>query len=81
VIASRTGPLPEIVGPAGIVVEPRDPGRMAMALRAMWLDGPVAHQVRRTAQQRSATASRSWADVARDTRRAYQAAALDDAVG
>jgi glycosyltransferase involved in cell wall biosynthesis len=81
VIASRTGPLPEIVGPAGIVVEPRDPGRMAMALRAMWLDGPVAHQVRRTAQQRAATASRSWADVARDTRRAYEAAALDDAVG
>jgi glycosyltransferase involved in cell wall biosynthesis len=81
VIASRTGPLPEIVGPAGIVVEPRDPARMAMALRTMWVDGPVANQVRRAARQRATGAGRSWADVADETRRAYRAAVLDNAVG
>jgi glycosyltransferase involved in cell wall biosynthesis len=77
VIASRTGPLPEIVGPAGIIVEPRDPGRMAMALRALWDGGPVADQVRRTAQVRAAGGRRRWADVARETRAVWAAAAAD----
>jgi glycosyltransferase involved in cell wall biosynthesis len=81
VIASRTGPLPEIVGSAGIVVEPRDPARMAMALRAMWLDNPVAAQVRRAARQRAAVPGRSWADVALETRSTYESAVGDNAVG
>jgi glycosyltransferase involved in cell wall biosynthesis len=71
VIASRTGPLPEIVGPAGIIVEPRDAGRMAMALHALWSGGPVARQVTRAAQQRAGGVRRRWSDVAADTRRAY----------
>ena len=32
------GPLPELVGAAGLLVEPRDPNRLAVALRAAWLD-------------------------------------------
>jgi glycosyltransferase involved in cell wall biosynthesis len=71
VIASRTGPLPEIVGPAGIVVEPGDPGRMAMALRAIWEDGAVAEQVRRAARARAAGERRRWRHVARDLRRVW----------
>ena len=71
VIASRTGALPEIVGPAGIIVEPRDPGRLAAALAALWSGGPVAAQVTRAAQARAAGPRRRWSDVARETRMAY----------
>ncbi|MEJ7748285.1 MAG: glycosyltransferase, partial [Candidatus Limnocylindrales bacterium] len=38
VIASAVGALPEVIGAAGLLVEPRDPARLAAALRAMWLD-------------------------------------------
>ena len=41
VVASRVGPLPELVGKAGIVVEARDPDRLAAALRVMWADERV----------------------------------------
>jgi glycosyltransferase involved in cell wall biosynthesis len=89
VIASRTGALPEIVGPAGIIVEPRDPGRLAAALATIWSGGPVATQVTRAAQARAAGPRRRWADVARDTRMAYASAVqgtpgidgADDALG
>ena len=74
VIASRTGALPEIVGPAGIIVEPRDPGRLAAALATLWSGGPVATQVTRAARARAAGPRRRWADVARDTRMAYASA-------
>ena len=53
VICSRTGPLPEVVGSAGIIVEPHDEDRMATAIAALWSDGPVARQVRRAAQARA----------------------------
>ena len=74
VICSRTGPLPEIVGTAGIVVEPRDPARLATALRALWDGGAVAKQVTRAARARAAAPRRTWIDVALDTRRVYAAA-------
>ena len=73
VVASRVGPLPELVGPAGIIVEPRDPARLAAALRAAW-SGHIHDQLRRVARQRSLTGRRTWADVARDTREVYAAA-------
>jgi glycosyltransferase involved in cell wall biosynthesis len=74
VIASRAGALPETVGPAGIIVEPGDPARLANALAAMWTGGTVAQQVARSAQ-RAATTRRTWADVCRETREAWTAAA------
>jgi glycosyltransferase involved in cell wall biosynthesis len=74
VICSRTGPLPEIVGTAGIVVEPRDPARLATALRALWDGGAVAKQVTRAARARAAGPRRTWLDVALETRRVYAAA-------
>lgn len=75
VIASATGALSETVGSAGIVVEPRDPRRMAAALEAMWAAGPLATQLRAHAEQRAATGQRTWDDVALETRRAYSEAA------
>ncbi|MEA2623231.1 MAG: hypothetical protein QOH61_2141 [Chloroflexota bacterium] len=74
-ICSRVGALPEIVGTAGIVVEPRDPARLATAIRALWEDGAVAKQVTRAAAARAAAPRRTWADVAEETRRVYAAAA------
>lgn len=75
VIASRVGALPEIVGKAGIVVEPKDPRRLATAIRALWEDGAVGRQVTRAAVARAGGPRRTWADVAEETRHVYAAAA------
>jgi glycosyltransferase involved in cell wall biosynthesis len=71
VICSRAGALPEIVGNAGIVVEPRDPARLAAAMSALWAEGALADQLHRQAARRADRPQRSWLDVARETREAY----------
>ena len=54
VICSRVGALPEAVGPAGIVVEPRDPARLASAIRVLWEGDSVARQVTGAASEAGA---------------------------
>jgi glycosyltransferase involved in cell wall biosynthesis len=71
VIASSVGPLPELVGPAGLLVEPRDPTRLAAALAAIWADDDVHDRVAATARERAETDTRTWADVADETRALY----------
>jgi glycosyltransferase involved in cell wall biosynthesis len=71
VIASAVGPLPELVGPAGLLVEPRDPDRMATALRTMWVDDSVHGRLVAMARDRARAERRTWADVADETRRIY----------
>lgn len=71
VIASAVGALPEVVGPAGLLVEPRDPARLAAALRTMWLDDEAHRRLVRAAHDRGVANARTWADVARDTRAVY----------
>jgi glycosyltransferase involved in cell wall biosynthesis len=71
VICARSGALPDVVGSAGIVVEPREPARLAAAIEALWSGGAVARQVRRAAQRRTTHDTRTWADVARETRAVY----------
>ena len=71
VVASAIGPLPEIVGPAGILVEPRDPARLATALSAAWADERVHGRLARATRERASASSRTWADVARETRAIY----------
>lgn len=73
VIGTRVGAIPETIGPAGIIVEPRDPARLATAIRAVWDGGAVARQVTRRARQRAAGPQRTWADVAHETRAVYAA--------
>ena len=73
VIASNVGALPEVVGRAGILVEPGDPARLAVALRAAWGDQLYPTLVAATTER--ARAHRTWADVARDTRQVWAAAA------
>jgi glycosyltransferase involved in cell wall biosynthesis len=78
VVCSRASSLPETVGSAGIVVEPRDPARMAAAIEAMWAGGSLAQQLRRQARRRADTNRRTWADVAAETRTVYAAAGANE---
>ena len=71
VIASAVGPIPELVGPAGMLVGVRDPDRLAVALTAMWSDDGVHGSIAAIARERAATDTRTWADVARETRDVY----------
>ena len=71
VVASAVGALPEIVGTAGVLVPPGDVDRLAVALRALWTEDTLHARLRTTALGRAGTASRSWADVATETRRIY----------
>lgn len=75
IVTSRAGALPEAVGSAGIVVEPRDPNRLAAAIEAVWDTGALAEQLRRQAQRRADSSTRTWSLVARETREVYAAAA------
>ncbi len=70
VVASGVGALPEAVGRAGILVEPRDPARLAEALHTAWADDRVRRRLVDAARERGA-AARSWGDVALETRRIY----------
>lgn len=71
VVASSVGALPELVGGAGLLVEPRDPDRLAVALRAIWADDGVHGAVAAVARDRAGSDHRTWADVARETRAVY----------
>ena len=71
VIASAVGALPEIVGGAGILVEPRDPDRLAAAIATAWTEDGLWDRLRAEALSRSGPNRRSWADVARATRVVY----------
>ena len=71
VVATAVGALPEAVGQAGILVEPRDPARLAEAIRTAWADDRVRDRLVAAALDRTATAPRTWADVALETRRVY----------
>ena len=71
VVASSVGPLPELVGPAGLLVEPRDADRLAVAIATIWTDDAVRDRIAATARGRVERAPRTWADVARETRTIY----------
>jgi glycosyltransferase involved in cell wall biosynthesis len=70
VVAASVGALPETVGRAGILVEARNPERLAEALRTAWADDRVRGQLVEAAAERPES-RRTWADVALETRRVY----------
>jgi glycosyltransferase involved in cell wall biosynthesis len=74
VVASSVGALREIVGTAGILVEPGDAGRLATAVRAAWADDELHAGLAAAALERAAS-PRTWADVAHETRAAWAAVA------
>jgi glycosyltransferase involved in cell wall biosynthesis len=67
VVATAVGALPEIVGRAGVLVEPGEPGRLATAIRAVWADDAFHAGLAAAAIERAAGA-RTWAQVAAETR-------------
>lgn len=73
VVASAVGALPELVGRGGLLVEARDPGRLAVALATIWADDTVHDRVAAAAREHAAAhrRRRTWADVARETRAIY----------
>ena len=75
VVASAVGALPEIIGAAGILVEPRDSGRLASALATAYADDRVHAQLAATARERAQGERRTWSDVAAETRFVYATAA------
>ena len=75
IVGSAVGAVPEAVGAAGLLVPPRDPDRLAAALRAAWAEERVHRAIAEVAAERAAPGRRTWADVARGTREAYVAAA------
>jgi glycosyltransferase involved in cell wall biosynthesis len=80
VVASAVGPLPELIGPAGLLVEPGDPDRLAVALATIWADDGVWERIGSVARDRASTDPRTWADVARETRTIYAEAGIRRAV-
>jgi glycosyltransferase involved in cell wall biosynthesis len=70
VVAGSVGALPEAVGRAGILVQPRDPERLAEAIRTAWADDRVRGQLVEAALEHP-YARRTWTDVALETRRIY----------
>jgi alpha-1,3-rhamnosyl/mannosyltransferase len=73
VVASAVGPLPELIGGAGLLVPPRDADRLAVALATIWADDTVHDAVAALAFEGTRAVTRTWADVAEETRRIYAA--------
>ncbi len=75
VLATGVDALPEIVGDAGVLVPPRQPGRMATAIASVTIDDRLHEALVARARDRGAPIrARTWADVARETRAIYRAA-------
>jgi glycosyltransferase involved in cell wall biosynthesis len=71
VVASAVGPLPELIGPAGLLVGPREPDRLAVAIATIWADDAVHQRLATAARARAKASRRTWADVAHETRSVY----------
>jgi glycosyltransferase involved in cell wall biosynthesis len=72
VVAGAVGALRDTVGNAGLLVEPGDPDRLALALRAAWAEERVHAAIASVAATAAAPGRRTWADVAADTRAVYE---------
>ena len=70
VVASHAGSLPEVVGEAGILLDPDDAEAWADALERVLLDGQEAKKLRETGLERAANFS--WEEAARRTWQLYR---------
>ncbi len=73
VVASRTGALPDVVGGAGLLVAPEDPGALRDALVRVLDEDGLAERLRTAGVERAASCS--WAEVARRYEELYETAA------
>jgi glycosyltransferase involved in cell wall biosynthesis len=76
VITSRVSSLPEVVGEAGLLVEPTDVADIARALSAALGDRELRRKLRMAGLQRAAQFS--WERAARETIRVYEQAGLPE---
>jgi glycosyltransferase involved in cell wall biosynthesis len=75
VVASAMGALPEVVGAAGILVEPRSPDRLATALGALFAETRAREAVAAAVAAAAVRVRRrTWDDVAAETRAVYASA-------
>ena len=74
VVVSNRGALPEVVGDAGLLIDPDDPESLAAALERLIGDSDL----RATCARRGLERARqfTWTQTARDVRRAYEDALL-----
>jgi glycosyltransferase involved in cell wall biosynthesis len=72
VITSNVSAMPEVVGEAGLLVDPRDANALAGALRTVLRDDELRTRLRSAGLDRAA--SFSWARTARATRAVYESA-------
>ena len=70
VITSNVSSLPEVVGSAGVTVDPADEAALAAALLRVWRDEPLRARLRSDGLARAAEFS--WARMARETRAVYE---------
>jgi glycosyltransferase involved in cell wall biosynthesis len=74
VVVSNRGALPEVVGDAGLFVEPDDAESLAAALERMFGDPHLRANCARRGLDRARQFT--WTQTARDVRRAYEDALL-----
>lgn len=72
VVTSNTSSLPEVIGEAGLLVDPFDTGAIAAALRRLLDDADLRERLRKAGLRRAADFS--WREVARRTVHVYEAA-------
>ena len=74
VVVSNRGALPEVVGDAGLFIEPDKPESLAAALERITGDADLRASL--AIRGRDRARQFTWAQTARDVRRAYEAAVL-----
>jgi glycosyltransferase involved in cell wall biosynthesis len=72
VIVSNRGALPEVVGDAGLLIDPDDPESLAAAILLLARDATLRANLSRRGIDRARQFT--WAQMARDVRRAYEQA-------
>ena len=73
VVASNTSSLPEVIGDAGLTVDPRDPDALGAALLRLLNDRELRAELRQRGLRQAARFS--WRETAERTLEAYRAAA------
>jgi glycosyltransferase involved in cell wall biosynthesis len=69
VAAMRTAAIPDVVGEAGLLVDPTDPDGLRAAMERLHADAPLRERLRSLGSER--VARFSWCETARETRGIY----------
>lgn len=76
VVASATSSMPEVVGDAGLLVEPTNADEIALAMQRVLTDGDLRKTLGKKGLERASTYT--WRRAAQDTVRVYDRAVADD---